>query len=346
MSGNQAVEAPSTELSKERSSGNFAMLVRWLIAVAAFVAFGFGVAIVCHRYHYWAEVVNSFRLQVSLVILMLGLMLWYSKFRAWGLIQVAFALYLLFPILSALRPATQSEPGPRKLNLLSFNVLGSNVEQEATVEMLENSGADILVVLEYENKWVDSLDSIQNMYAYSILEPRWHGFGLAVYSRYPIEPKVHQLTDRETDNVFAVAVVDVQGQKFAICACHFLAPMSASKMRIRNDQIVEAAKIIETIREEDGLPVILVGDFNCVPWSSYLNEIEDRAGLRDSRQGYLYHRSWPSSNAILSTPIDNAFVSPEIHIHRSTILTTTNSDHYPLSLEFSVSESGPASESP
>ena len=184
---------------------------------------------------------------------------------------------------------------------------------------------------------------MKSTYTFSIEEPRWHGFGLALYSRYRIvDSEIHRLTKTRTDNVFVVAYIDVLGQEVAVCACHFLAPMSPTRSEIRKDQIAEVAAIIQQIQNERGVPVVLVGDYNMVPWSSFTHDLRRVAGLRDSRQGYPYHGSWPTGNSVLSIPIDNAFVSREIHVHDRWIQETTNSDHFPLLIKFSFPEQNPA----
>ena len=54
--------------------------------------------------------------------------------------------------------------------------------------------------------------------------------------------------------------------------------------------------------------------------------------------GSLYQGSWPTHNSMMQIPIDNALVSEEIHVHQRRILKADTSDHYPLYLEFSISE--------
>lgn len=319
--------------------GYFGIVVRALIGFISLVALGVAVLMLFSGNWYLAELVNSFRLQVSLGLLGLALMLWYCGFRKWGMGQGLFALFLLYPVLSAMIPQRQPDAGVEPISLLSFNVLGTNIDQQPSLELLRDSGADILVVLEYENNWVETLNELEHTYAYSIEQPRWHGFGIALFSRHRIvDSEIHALTKNRTDNVFVVAYIDVRGQEIAVCGCHFLAPMSESRSDIRNDQIKEAAAIIQRIRSERGTPVVLVGDYNTVPWSSFTHDLRQVAGLRDSRQGYFYHGSWPSGGSLLSIPIDNAFVSPEIHVHDRSILKTTNSDHFPLSLKFSFKQ--------
>ena len=106
-------------------------------------------------------------------------------------------------------------------------------------------------------------------------------------------------------------------------------------MSLRNRQLVDIA---DMIGDTNGKPTILAGDFNCVPWSWHLKQLLDKTQLRDSRAGQGYHASWPTNLLPMRIPIDHAFVSDRIHISRRELLGQTGSDHFPLMLEFSVSE--------
>ena len=105
-------------------------------------------------------------------------------------------------------------------------------------------------------------------------------------------------------------------------------------MEIRNNQLAEIAMHLQ----DGSKPTILVGDFNCVPWSPFMKDMLETIDLRDSRVGFGYHASWPTDLIPLRIPIDHAFVSDGIHVSDRQLLGTTGSDHFPLVLEFSINE--------
>ena len=101
-------------------------------------------------------------------------------------------------------------------------------------------------------------------------------------------------------------------------------------MTVRNQQIQELAKHLPKGSE----PTVLLGDFNCVPWSPFLQEMLTVTGLRDSRRGFGYQGTWPSDFWPMRIPIDQAFVSDNVVvIERGRLTQPTGSDHFPLLLE-------------
>lgn len=291
------------------------------------------------RYVFVAEIFNNFRLQASLVIFTACIVLYSLNSKYLASTGLLVGLITFWPVASNWIPVQQPEPGPKIISLLSYNVLGENYDREPVVSTLEKQFADMVVVLEYENFWAESLEQLSKSYAYSVKSLRWHGFGIAMFSRLPIEDsKVISITKTETDNPIIVAEIQINQQSFVVVAAHFLSPLTNQKMGIRNRQIAEVTDIISEIQTQRKLPVILVGDFNCVAWSPFLQDAMQRCSLRDSRNGYLYHGSWPTRNPLLHIPIDNALVSEEIYVHQRKILPADTSDHFPLYLEFSISE--------
>ena len=292
------------------------------------------------RNFFFIEILNNFRLQLAITLILCGCVFYSTGYRKIAMLQLLAGLVAFVPIAVGFLPAKQPDAGPREISLMSFNILGDNTDRQPVLDVLANNISDVLVVVELEGDWIEALEPpLSDAYSFSVEEPRWHGFGIAVHSRYPIlDSQVHALTKTETDIPLIAATINVRGQIFNLFACHFLAPITTTKMDMRNRQMDQAASIIQNRVSQNGHPAILVGDFNCVPWSPFANDLMKKAGLRDSRKGYFYQGSWPVDNSLVSIPIDNAFVSNEIHIHDRKILPGATSDHFPLLLEFSVSD--------
>ena len=312
----------------------FALL--YVVSVVAILA---GVLLLFARYLFVAELINNFRLQISLAIFVLSFALHFAGEKYLRFIGICIGFFVLSPIALNWLPPVQPEPGPKRLTLLAYNVYGENPNQQPIVETIQNHFADVTVVVEYENEWEEALEVLDRSYRYSIKELRWHGFGIALFSKFPIaDSQVHMLANTKSDFPLVVAEIHAKNQKMIVVAGHFLSPLKAMKMEIRNQQIFEVSEIISDINKSKNLPVILVGDFNCVAWSPYLSDLMRECALRDARRGYPYQGTWPTDNLILQIPIDNTFVSDKIHIHNRTVLPADNSDHFPVLTEFSIAE--------
>ncbi|MEM9409719.1 MAG: endonuclease/exonuclease/phosphatase family protein [Planctomycetota bacterium] len=327
------------DLDAEISPSIISKISWWLVCLISSLILILGIAPLLSRFFFICELLNNFRLQIGILGLISTILLFYSRAKLFSLVQLVVACCVLVPIIVGVFPKQQPAEGNNRFTLMSYNIWGGNSKRDEVIEMLQTAGPDVLVVLEYVDHWIEPLNQLHTSYTYRIEEPRWHGFGIAMYSRYPIEyQKIHSITEKSTDNPLIVVQINIKGQSFLVCGAHLLAPMTPARMDIRNQQFIEAAEIIDKIQTEKNLPMIFVGDLNCVAWSPYAKELMQRCQLRDSRQGYLYQGTWPSANPFLNIPIDNAFISDEICVHNRIVLPTIGSDHFPIWLELSFRE--------
>ena len=315
----------------------FGQIILWLCLVAIMI----GLLAFFGRYSFFGELVGNFRMQIAVVIFLLGALLTYTQFRLWSALPIVVGIAVLFPIAWTFLPAQQTAPGPVSVSLLSYNILGHNEDREPVLETIWNHSADILVLLEYNNSWADAIEKNTSFYPYSIKHPSNTGYGIAVFSKFPFtNPTVEKSTEAD-DIPIVLSEIKIAQQSVLLAAVHLLSPTSPERMVVRNDQMATVTRLIEKYQQGRDLPVILVGDFNAVAWSPFVGDMLSHLNLRDTREGYFYQGSWPTFNWLLRIPIDNAFVSRQIHIGQRNLLPVTSSDHFPLYLEFSVSENSP-----
>ena len=189
------------------------------------------------------------------------------------------------------------------------------------------------MVVEYANLWHPALQRIHDTYPHRLEQPRWHGFGIAVFSKLPlVKKRVLPTAGSRFDSPLVVATVNVGDRNLRIAGTHLLSPMDRNRLEIRNLQISNIGRHLSAESE----PTILVGDFNCVPWSPFLSDFLSRTGYRDSRQGFGYDGTWYANRLFLRIPIDHAFVSPQVKVHSRTVGQSAGSDHFPVILDVSV----------
>ena len=129
-----------------------------------------------------------------------------------------------------------------------------------------------------------------------------------------------------------VTKVNFGEQIIRVVGVHTLSPTNRFRLDIRNRQFVEIGDALLA----EATPTVVMGDFNCTPWSPFLSDFLKRTGYRDSRQGFGYQPSWPSMYQLLRIPIDHAFVSEDIHVHNRYIGKPPRSDHLPIVFEIST----------
>ena len=74
-------------------------------------------------------------------------------------------------------------------------------------------------------------------------------------------------------------------------------------------------------------PLVLIGDFNCTPWSPAFRKLVSYSGLRDSRRGLGVQPTWPSPFGPFGIPIDHALVSKDLHVIDRSVGPQVGSDH-------------------
>lgn len=288
------------------------------------------------RYSYSAEILGSFR-YVMLGMLLAGLLsLCCLRRWGWAAIVVGSVAWCMSGVVTVYLPGNQpAAAGPQQIRVMSFNVWIGNFNTNMVLDRIRESDADLLMVSEYANHWSHGLTELDNDYPHRVLLPRWHGYGLAVFSKYPLsQTEVHHLAGEKTDTPMIVTLVDTGQHTFRLAAVHVISPTTRERLQIRNQQLLEAGRLLQPAE----LPTVVVGDFNCTPWSPFLVDLLGTTGLRDSRQGFGYQASWHTRVGWLRIPIDHAFVSDEIFVHRRWVAQPAGSDHYPIVMDFSISK--------
>ena len=327
---------PSQEPSNGAASlaGSFFGAVFAAVSLVLITVFAFSLS---GRHFFLAELLSNFRAQllVALVIFTAGAIC----FQRWwiGFLLVIATIWCSTGVLSVYLQIEQPPPGKNKIRIMSHNVLADNRSYSAVKKQFAEIDPDVLVVVEYGHQWHAELQSLTDdgSYPYSVLAPRWHGFGIAIFSKLPLANKQSfQLTSKITDAPIVMAEFMVGQQNFRVAGLHVFSPTTMDRMNLRNKQLDEAVEILKKSKT----PTVVMGDFNCTPWSPFLDDFQEETGYRDSRSGFGYQGTWCARYrwpALI--PIDHAFVSPTVHVHDRFVGDNVGSDHYPIVVEMSLS---------
>ncbi|QEG21545.1 endonuclease/exonuclease/phosphatase family protein [Mariniblastus fucicola] len=232
-------------------------------------------------------------------------------------------------------PASQPPAGKTSLRLMSFNVLATNTEFQAAIEEVRKHDPDVVAVLEYANNWHVAFDHLNETYPYQHRDPRWHGYGIAIFSKLPLEnTESVPLTEEEIDNPAAIAKFKFGGQTLRLVAVHVMSPINRYRLDLRNRQFEQIATLVN----DESTPTILCGDMNCSPSSRFLSGLIDETALRDSRQGFGVQPSWPDFAFGFGIPIDHVLVSESVHVHDRFLGEFGGSDHCPVIVDVSVEQ--------
>lgn len=334
-----ADEAESSE-SQSGCLNSFAAL----LAASAVLPLVLFIASQLGRFLFVCELVSNFQLFIFIGLLPFPVLLVLMKRWVWALVLGIATAWSGLLVASVYLPNVQPPPGDTVVRIMSYNVLVSNVRYRESLEEIRDVDPDILVVCEYDREWHDMLSVIHEDYPHRITLPRWHGFGIAIMSKLPIDShevvQLGNVVDKKgkrikmTDNPCPVVKLKIGDRMVRVVGFHSLSPMNQQRMTLRNLQFRELG---EYLSQED-MPTILLGDLNCTAWSYFLKkDLLEQAKLFDSRQGIGYQGTWRADLEPFTIPIDHALVSRHIHVHDRWTGRAGGSDHRPIVVEVSVS---------
>ncbi len=285
------------------------------------------------RWWWVLDLTSHFRVQylVAAGLLALAAAIW----RRWKLMSLAICctlvnLCLIAPFYLSGAVASPSTP---TLRLMSVNVNAANHRKAAVLETIKFHRPDVVFVLEYTQFWQQALAPLESKYGYTRQAPQEDSFGMAMYSRLPVD-KVDLITLGQP----GFWAIDIQlhfaGLTWSVTGVHVMPPVSARASRLRNDQFAELADRLA----QRAAPRVVVGDFNCTPWSPYFHDLLSASGLRDSGRGFGVQPTWPTQLPMMLIPIDHGLVSPGVQVVDRCVAGGFGSDHRALVIELAPGE--------
>jgi endonuclease/exonuclease/phosphatase (EEP) superfamily protein YafD len=292
-----------------------------MTAAAAVVTLGTFAA----RWHWRLDLLTHFSMQLVLALTPPCLILVIT--RRWRLASVAFVLLLVHA--SRLAPLYLPRPSVEdrgsRLRAVSANVLHTNRDSTALVELVRHDAPDFLLAMELNDSWLSRLAPIEARYPHRVVSTRPDAFGIGLFSRLPIKDyRIEWLGDVEVPSIIATLEWDVR--ELTVFGVHTLPPVSQQCSEQRNRQLAAAAELAERLPK----PLILLGDLNTTSGSPWFVDLVRRSGLRDSRLGFGLQPSWPALPWPARIPIDHVLVSPELHIAQRSLGPPIGSDHRPV----------------
>jgi endonuclease/exonuclease/phosphatase (EEP) superfamily protein YafD len=319
----------------------------WLVPALQIAGLGAFLPFLLSYFSPWlmvAELAVNFQVQWFAGMFFSGLALlllrrWWSGAILLGTAAIAAsAIIPIFFSASGQPVANSQEP----LRIMSFNVLGSNRSHADVVSEIRRHDPDVLIVVEYTMSWEKALAEIKSDYPYQLEQPRWHGFGIALFSKLPLQDGgIVASMPLANDLPVVKATIHFADKPLEIFGAHLINPIGEERRKLRTEQFTALAEELSKAPAER----VLLGDFNCADWSSEFRGFVRKTGLRDSRQGFGILPSWsPQGLEILSIPIDHALVSKGLVVLNRATGKKAGSDHCPVIIDLTwKAESKPES---
>lgn len=217
------------------------------------------------------------------------------------------------------QPARQ-DPG---LKFIAWNLLWENPRKDEALPWLLDQHADVLVLTECTDDWRARLEKLSTVYPYRITSGRDGAEGMWVLSRHPLEaPDPAGLA---ANKPWISTVMHAPQGAVRILGMHPRTPRSGHRFDERNEQYVKAA----AISAASDIPVVLLGDLNCTPFSPWFRRLLRDGGLQDTGKGFGLPSTWRSNG--IGLPIDHILVRGLWQVlDRKVHPDRMGSDHHPV----------------
>lgn len=303
-----------------------------LLAIISVFGFALFIAIGAFgRFHWAAELFTHFRVQattagIGIVVVCAALRMRVGTSLA--CVLVAIHAYPLLPYLP--RMTAPLAPGTPQVRLLQINVHTANRDHEAVLRAITDAAPDIVGLVEVSERWLTALAPLHARYPYRIEHPQDDNFGIALFSRFPIENMQLRPLDDDSNIVMITGDFSLGSTPVTIAVAHPVPPVSGSYSAHRNNQFVRLSKIL---RQFDGREIILLGDLNTTPWSPTYRQFEQSAQLKNGALGHGLFPTWPTTQPLLMIPLDHCLVSSGLRVTSFEVGSAVGSDHLPMLVE-------------
>ncbi len=216
--------------------------------------------------------------------------------------------------------------------LLTSNVLQKNKEKGLLIEEMKKLNPDVAIFTETDAKWNEAIYSgLGSDYPYKVEVPLDNTYGMILYSKLKlIDPEVKYVVDDSIPSIHTEVELR-SGDKIQLHAIHPTPPMPQHNPS-SSDRDAEMMKTALESRDSD-IPVIVIGDFNDVAWSSTTSMFQSVGELLDVRKGRSFYNTFNAKSFIMRWSLDHIFVSEEFRVKKIDVGSDIKSDHFPFYAE-------------
>lgn len=284
------------------------------------------------RMHWGCDLFAHFRVQYFISQLVAALLL-VRRHKRWAMLFAILAIVNLSYIAPFYFAQSQrDEPGAgRTIHALLLNVNSTYGDIARTMDLIGEEDPDLIVMVEFNGRWSEHLESVKDAYPMSVTVPREDNFGIAVLSKLEMaETEVFFLEPADVPTV--MATVKAGDKEFTLIATHPLPPAGAEYSEARNEQLKGLARFSANAE----FPVLLMGDLNVTPWSPHFQDLLRNGHLNDSMRGHGIQPTWPTWIPIFFIPIDHCLHGDDIRILNRRLGPYVKSDHLPVIVDLSI----------
>lgn len=289
---------------------------------------------------WWIRVFDFPRSQITFIMitaLLAYLFFWQGKGINDGIIFAILALCTVYQAV-AIYPYTQASPKQtlaadseepnHSIKLLIANVLVTNRNAEALIDLIRMHQPDVVAAVEVNAWWDDALSELSVDFPYSIGQVLENGYGMKLFSKFELlRPRIRHLIEDSIPSIHTFVKLR-NGIRVDLRCLHPRppSPTEADSSTERDAELLVVAKEVKDSR----YPVIVVGDLNDVAWSRTTQLFQKISRLLDPRIGRGFYSTFPAGLPLLRWPLDHAFHSEHFKLVELQRMPNIGSDHFPI----------------
>src|SRR5688572_313448 len=185
-------------------------------------------------------------------------------------LAVGWQLYKIHPYTKLVRKQVKAASKLDRRNTVSLivsNVQMENEEHDRLIRLVKERSPDILMVVETDHKWAESLDEeLGSDYPHRVAQPQDNWYGLMLFSKLELKDySIQFLVQEDIPSAHTRAVLR-SGTEIEL---HLLHPRPPEPVRDQRSTARDAELIVlgKSIEKKRDVPVIVAGDLNDVAWS-------------------------------------------------------------------------------
>lgn len=229
----------------------------------------------------------------------------------------------------------QNTAESQTLSLLASNVLTSNTNYDALIQLIEENKPDLVLTLESDERWEKALTKIEKVYTYSAKVPQDNFYGIHFYSKLAVKHLEVRYLFKDGIPSIKCQVQLPNKQWVHIFGLHPKppSPTEAPTSTNRDAELLKVGKEVSEIKK----PTVVFGDLNDVAWSKSTTLFRKISGLLDPRIGRGRYCTFHADYKLFRWPLDHLFHSKDFCLVDLKVLPSIGSDHFPIYAKLQLS---------
>ncbi len=290
--------------------------------------------------HWFFRTADFVRLQSLFIQFILLFLLIFLKERfttfTWILLvaltaSIVYQVFKVFPYSSLFPRKNSKAESNGHLSILAGNILQTNTSYPDFLAEIRQFDPDLVLVMETNKAWEDSLSEIETDYPFSVKVPLENFYGMHVYSKIELN-NVDVKFQIEDDKPSIFFDFPIKGNPPIFFCCLHPAPPSPTENETSKERDAELILTGKRIRNQHN-PAVVCGDMNDVVWSRTTRLFKKMTGMVDPRVGRGFFSTYNANYFFLRFPLDHLFHTKDLFVGKMIRSNYFGSDHYAMYYE-------------